>query len=236
MTVIRLGSVALVSTLALAGCTITTYGSEPPPPPPPPQAQPAPAQTAPARTGRARPRPKAPPAATAPRPAPVDPDVTPRMSSANAFGRSVVSALAAHAYVIPTGTTSLPSLNGMTPFARFWADSLAVAPQEFSGGFPGALAQDEWFAIRYEGKFEVPSDGAYDFKLGSDDGAILWIDGKKVIDNDGAHAYREATGKADLKAGAHRLRVDYFQGAKGTVALQLWIVDGGKDKILAGVR
>jgi hypothetical protein len=226
-----IAGLTLVSTVALGGCTITTYGNEPVPPPPQQQAQAqAPQPATPARTRRAK------PAVTNPTKTPVDNDVTPRMTSANAFGRSVSSALAAHAFVIPEGTTSIPNLSSMVPFARFWADNIAVAPQEFSGGFPGALQQEEWFAVRYEGKFEVPSDATWEFKLGSDDGAVLWVDGKKVVDNDGAHQYKEATGKTDLKAGPHRLRVEYFQAKKGTVALQLWIVENGKDKLVTGVR
>ena len=226
-----------VAALGLGGCTITMYGNERPPPRPPPPARAH-------RSGTPQ-RPTAPPA-TAQRPAPKppqtpppsreDPDVTPRIKSPIVFGRSVQSAFAGHAYVIPETSKSLPNLSALVPFARLWADSFDIQTQEFSSGFPGALAQDAWFAIRYEGRFELPKDGDWTFKLGSDDGAVLWIDGQKVVDNDGLHDYKEATGKAQLKAGPHRLRLEYFQAKQGTVALRLWVVDQGRDTILAGVR
>jgi hypothetical protein len=44
------------------------------------------------------------------------------------------------------------------------------------------------FAIEYKGDFRVKTPGHYKFRLMSDDGARLFIDGKMVIDNDGVHA------------------------------------------------
>ena len=206
--------------LTLAGCTITTYG--PPPPAPPSQkhaAKPAPKKAAPH------------PKAEAPAP-----ELAPRISAPIVFGNGKGGAFRGYAYVIPADTKSLPSFAGMVPFATLFTDSFQIAPQDFSGGFPGALMQEEWFAIRYEGAFAVPSDGSFTFRLASDDGAALYVDGQKLIDNDGQHMVRPMEGKKDLKAGHHKMQLDYFQAKKGLVALVLTMGEAGKDRPLVGAK
>ena len=70
----------------------------------------------------------------------------------------------------------------------------------------------ERFAVTLEGWIQVQADALYEFSLSSDDGSVLWIDGQKVVDNDGYHgpdAKQEATA---LRTGLHRVRVVMFQG------------------------
>jgi hypothetical protein len=163
-------------------------------------------------------------------------DLAPRITSPNVFGNGTGGAFKGHAYVIPENTTKLPDFASMIPFATLFTDSFNVQAREFTGGFPGALVQEDWFGIRYEGSFSLPSDGSYQFKLVSDDGAILYVDGQKVVDNDGKHTSKAITSQRDMKAGAHALRLDYFQAQKGAVALQVFLVEDGKDKLLVGTR
>src|SRR5262249_39828048 len=63
--------------------------------------------------------------------------------------------------------------------------------------------------------------GRVRFRLSSDDGSKLLIDGATVVDNDGVHGVRDADGAVDLAAGPHRLEVHDFQGPRERVALQL---------------
>src|SRR5690606_24138781 len=58
-----------------------------------------------------------------------------------------------------------------------------IATRSWSTGFPGVEDLFEWFAIRYTGSFAVEANGEYQFRISSDDGAKLYIDGKLVIDN-----------------------------------------------------
>ncbi|MDI1475781.1 PA14 domain-containing protein [Polyangium sp. y55x31] len=163
----------------------------------------------------------------------------PRINGRIAFGNGSIGAFKGYAYVIPDTTTKMPDFSKMVPFATLLTDSFIVQRQEFSGGFPGVLAQEEWFGIRYEGPFTLPQDGTYLFKLVSDDGAILYIDNEKVIDNDGLHMPQEASAQKALKSGRHQLRLDYFQGKKGTVALSLSVAQAIGDAVprpLVGVR
>jgi hypothetical protein len=163
----------------------------------------------------------------------------PRITGKNVFGNGSIGAFQGKAYVIPNTTTTMPNLSNMVPFASLLTDSFIVQSQEFSGGFPGVLMQDEWFAIRFDGAFEVAKDSAYSFRLVSDDGAILYIDGDKVVDNDGIHTITVTSGAKTLKAGRHALRIDYFQAARGAVALSLGIGEGAaaeQTRPLVGIR
>lgn len=186
------------------------------------------------------PRPQA--TATAPagtaKPPVVAPTVeAPRITSKNVFGNPSIGAFKGNAYVIPNTTTRLPDLSKLVPFASLVTDSFIVQTQTFTEGFPGVLMQDEWFAIRYDGLFEIQKENTYTFKLTSDDGAILYVDGEKIVDNDGVHAAKATTGAKLLKAGRHTLRLDYFQGARGPVALSLMINDATSEpRPLVGIR
>ena len=62
----------------------------------------------------------------------------------------------------------------------------------------------------------------YEFFLKSDDGSRLTINGQQVIDNDGEHGAREKNGKITLKKGEHKVELDYFQGPRYRIALQLF--------------
>lgn len=179
------------------------------------------------------------PATTARPTTPTPTAQVPRINGTNAFGNGKIGAFTGHAYVIPNTTTKMPDLSTMVPFASLLTDSFIVQSQPFSGGFPGVLMQEEWFAIRYEGVFEVPKATTYSFKLSSDDGAILYVDGQKVVDNDGTHTIKTVSGSKALTAGKHTLRLDYFQGARGQVALSLGIGEGAnaeQHSPLVGVR
>ncbi len=69
--------------------------------------------------------------------------------------------------------------------------------------------------------------GGYEFKLTSDDGSRLMIDGKMVIDHDGRHAATaKMSGAVELAAGMHALRVEHFDhGGKKQLTLE-WKTPG----------
>jgi hypothetical protein len=239
----------LFAALMLGGCTIVTYDKAPPRPPAPPP--PRPAQPAvvmrPAFGAQPAARPVAPPpprgatavtpVATAARPvfpAPVSAQIAPPIEKPILFGNGTGGAFRGLAYVLQPGTSRVPNLSQMTPFATLFTDSFQIKPQPFGGGFPGALMQEDWFAIRYEGFFNVPAAGAYAFKLVAERGAALWVDDAPLIDAEiGGQATHvgaafAGTATANLKAGAHRLRLDYYQAEKGEVALELFFDPSSK--------
>ena len=76
--------------------------------------------------------------------------------------------------------------------------------------WPGTNFKD-FFYIRWTGIIRVPAEGKYDFFLDSDDGSRLFLDGKPVVDNGGAHGMEEVSGSTQLTAGEHVLKVEYFE-------------------------
>ena len=139
------------------------------------------------------------------------------------FGTSVAanSGFRGEIYEIEPRTRKLPDFSTLTPVGAVYTPYLFVPLREFYQGFPGVTGRSEWFAIDYTGRFWVSKPGKYRFTLASDDGSILYIDGKGIIDNDKVHPLKEKSGGVKLKTGAHDIRVSYFQGPRFQVALVL---------------
>jgi hypothetical protein len=113
--------------------------------------------------------------------------------------------------------TSLPSFDVLTPV------SLGPVPNldfpETGGPFAGSGLSDELGAV-FSGYVTVPEPGFYTFYLTSDDGSRLFIGEQLVVDNDGTHAMLEKSGVAAIEAGAHAIRVEFFErtGGAGLIA------------------
>lgn len=100
----------------------------------------------------------------------------------------------------------------------------------------GVGGRNENVVISYQGFLPIKKTGKYSFRLGSDDGSILYLDGKKLIDNDGVHPNTSKEASLDLQAGMHAIRVDWFEkGGEEVLALD-WagpgIKSGGIDKAI----
>ncbi|MFF2851490.1 family 16 glycoside hydrolase [Streptomyces sp. NPDC058001] len=96
------------------------------------------------------------------------------------------------------------------------------SPDDF-GGF------SDYFASEAIGNITVPEDGAYTFRLTSDDGSRLLIDGQLVIDHDGLHGADPKDGTVTLTAGAHALRIDHFERTGGQQVTLAWKPPGAAD-------
>lgn len=126
-------------------------------------------------------------------------------------------------FFIEPGTQRIPDLSKLTPQGVIYAEAFDVAPRSFDEGFPGLTDRFEWFAIRYRGRFRAEHGGVHRFRLVSDDGARLFLDGRLVIDNDGLHPPREVAQAVKLPAGTYDLVLEYMQGPALDVALQLFV-------------
>jgi len=146
------------------------------------------------------------------------------------FGTTVVipSGLRGDIYYLPSNTQTLARLSQLHPQGSIYTTSLNVPPQSFLVGFPGITKRFEWFAIDYSGKFWIEKPGLYRFRLVSDDGAMLYIDGQLIVDNDGVHSTEVRLGSIRLAGGMHTIRVPYFQGPRETVALMLEVAGPGE--------
>lgn len=86
--------------------------------------------------------------------------------------------------------------------------------------------------LRYAGYFIAPKDGLYTFYLSVDDGGVMRMDGKVVVDHDGKHANTEKSGKIALKKGAHVFGLDYIQAGSDKALKLEYSVNGGERQVV----
>ena len=84
----------------------------------------------------------------------------------------------------------------------------------------GEFGMADHFYVEVTGELQVTTGGTVTFRLTSDDGSALLIDGKEIAENDGIHAAGAVEGKADLAVGWHPFKVRYFEG-EGQESLKL---------------
>ena len=126
-------------------------------------------------------------------------------------------------FTIPSTSRALPDfLFIQEKTTTVCMDSFQVPNRSWSDGFPGHPQLIEWFALRATSRLSVTVPGKYFFKLNADDGAKLYIDGELVVDNDGLHAEKAVVGSINLVAGQHDIVMEYFQGPRFHIALELY--------------
>jgi hypothetical protein len=148
------------------------------------------------------------------------------------FGTTVVisSGLQGQIFFISKFAKKLPNLDKKKAVGTIYTTGLNISHRQFTEGFPGVTNRFEWFAIDYNGRFYIANPGNYRFALESDDGSLLYIDGKEVIDNDGLHTALRKEAAVDLAGGIHTLRLSYFQGPRYELSLILSIAGPGDAK------
>jgi nitrate reductase NapE component len=91
----------------------------------------------------------------------------------------------------------------------------------FGAGAPVSYMPADNFSVRWIRRLNLDRSGTYRFRVTSDDGARLWIDGRPVID-----AWRDgfSTNEAfvDLSAGGHDVRLEYYEHLGGALAQLTW--------------
>lgn len=70
-------------------------------------------------------------------------------------------------------------------------------------------------AVRFKTNITIDQEDTYGFFTRSDDGSILKIDHKMIVNNDGDHGVEEKAGKIHLKPGVYPLEVVWFNGGGG---------------------
>ena len=158
-----------------------------------------------------------------------DPSGAPVIHGQNALGTDQNTPGSWHGvvYFIPSTSTKLPDFTTIKPTASFYTKEINVSTRGFNDGFPGVDARTEWFGVEYYNTVNVTKEDDYYFRVVSDDGAKFYIDDTLIIDNDGIHAPAEQKGAAHLVAGVHTVRLDYFQGPKDQMAVQLFVTPPG---------
>lgn len=99
-----------------------------------------------------------------------------------------------------------------------------------------AIKDDRPFGYQLEGFINVPETGVYTFYLEANDGAILYLNNKEIIDNDGGHRAQRLDTKIGLKKGWHPIKVEYFQQGLAKSLFVIWEGPGvEKQEILEDV-
>jgi len=76
-------------------------------------------------------------------------------------------------------------------------------------------SSEDHFAVIFSSNLKLAKGGKYKFALSSDDGSRLIIDNETIIDNNGSHSLTTAYGTAELEAGSHIVKVEYFEDTSG---------------------
>ncbi len=117
--------------------------------------------------------------------------------------------------------------------ARFEGTALSQAETARPLGVTGTATRigvgqqpGEQVQMRFSGFLNVPDDDLYRFALTSDDGSILRIAGRTVIDNDGLHGPIEKRGAVALQTGLHPIEVSWFNATGGAELDLRWARPG----------
>ena len=105
-----------------------------------------------------------------------------------------------------------PDLTKLKPSASGHAERIDATP--------GTRANN--FVLRFTASITVPTAGEWTFTAGSDDSSWLWIDDQLVVRNEALAPHRRESGKVQLTAGPHALRVLYTQAGGGASLEVLW--------------
>ncbi|MBC7658324.1 MAG: hypothetical protein H7249_01300 [Chitinophagaceae bacterium] len=159
---------------------------------------------------------------------PTTPSTTESSSLFNDCAGNTNNKFVADVYAIPGAQQkndfSLKTFTYGSPIKQVCIHQLDIPLRPFSEGFPGLDSFIEWFLLDINFKLRVDAPGTYKFTMDSDDGSIITIDGNEVLNIDGLRngtRHVIAEGSIALTEGTHKVRVQYFQGPKFDIALQL---------------
>ncbi len=124
---------------------------------------------------------------------------------------------------MPPGMETLCTLkSGQTPNVDRLASAIDLTTDEDFG------AADH-FVTHATASLEVPTDGEYVFRLSSDDGSRLSLDGEVVLDYDGLHEADPLDATITLTAGSHDLFLEHFDDAYDQRLLLEWKIPGSDE-------
>lgn len=214
-----------------------------PPKKDPPKKQP-PEKAPPQETAKNDPPQKKPEPEPEPAPAPEEQEVVeviepPEDPPENVFGydKPVRGCFEGIVYPLESDTQKLPTnWESMGAVSVVYACEWDIPTRDWETGFPGVDELFEWFAIRYTGSFWVDTPGTWKFRVSSDDGMKLFIDDKLVLDNDGQHPPQVKEVTIDLSKGEHDMVIEYFQGPRYHINLQLYATPPGGEEGIFSVR
>ena len=110
--------------------------------------------------------------------------------------------------------------NGVS-FTRYKGDFLSTSEMLAKGTIDGKgvkpffgidEAEDEdHFGYVFDTWLKVEQTGIHQFNIISDDGAVMFVDGKEVLNVDGSHPDRSGWAILNLEKGMHHIELRYFE-------------------------
>ena len=130
--------------------------------------------------------------------------------------REMIPGLVIKLFQLGTTPTTLNTLdfNGTPTF------SAIVGNVDAGGGDFGPYKDN--FSFVATGYLFLEKDDNVVIQLSSDDGSRLYLDGNRLIDNDGPHGMDIKEAEVALRSGYHALRLEYFQGGGGRGITLKW--------------
>ncbi len=107
---------------------------------------------------------------------------------------SAIGSLSSVSWASPVRTSKEPQINWMNTTKKF---------------YPTGATQR--FAMKLTGTITMPATGTWNFRVGSDDGSRVIVNGTTVINHDGLHSYSTRTGSLNLSKGSHTIEVQFFE-------------------------
>ncbi|MHB1296566.1 MAG: PA14 domain-containing protein [Anaerolineae bacterium] len=145
----------------------------------------------------------------------------------------------------PTATrtgAATPTLNAtLTPTVNAWRGEYFDNPDlsgdpvlvrtdksvdfQWQGGSPSSEVPVDGFSVRWTGQWDFIG-GGYRFNALTDDGVRVWVDGALLIDQWRRQGATLAYADQVLEAGAHEVRVEYFDDGEAAQARVWWESQG----------
>jgi hypothetical protein len=99
-------------------------------------------------------------------------------------------------------------------------DQITPGYTNWDVGNPGDLGMtsSETFSVRWSGQVRIDTGGDYSFRLTTDDGQRLWIDGLALLTSWGDTTVNAVTGTITLNAGWHDLVIEQSENGGGAAA------------------
>ena len=86
--------------------------------------------------------------------------------------------------------------------------------------------REDHFAYTFFGYIDIPITGVWKFETRSDDGSALYIDGVRVVNNEGSHTEVSAFGEIPLEKGLHPFKILYFEETDAESFSWYWCAPG----------
>ncbi|MEM7658053.1 MAG: family 16 glycoside hydrolase [Bacteroidota bacterium] len=128
--------------------------------------------------------------------------------------------LVANVFTFEESLLDFPEIADKDPVASIVAPFIHIVKDEDFGGL-----QDNFY-IEIEGFIHIPQSSNYVFRLLSDDGSQLYIDGELIVDHGGLHGFDPMDGEVLLEEGVFPIKVRYFEAGGGQALSLQWVAHG----------